>query len=89
MANFSLTMIRPNQAPQKDRQVCKGVCRNSANYCSFQNHGVLGLCFVKFKCSVMLLQDWVRWGVFAVIVGESTDSKGDNEKRQTHPELQD
>ena len=54
----------------------------------FQNDYVLGFIICEIF-TVITLQDWVGWGIFAVIPGYPRRANCDSQHLEAHPELQD
>ena len=54
----------------------------------FKNDYVLGL-FICEISTVITLQDWVGWGIFAVVPGYPRRANGDSQHLEARPELQD
>ena len=57
-------------------------------YCGAQNYSVSG--FIIFELfTVNYFQDWAGWGIFTVIPGNPRRMKGDSQRLEARPELQD
>ena len=54
----------------------------------FRNDYVLGG-IIREIFTVITLQDWVGWRIFAVIPGYPGRANGDSQQLEAHPELQD
>ena len=54
----------------------------------FKSDYVLGFLICEI-ITVIALQDWVGWGIFAVIPGHPQRANGDSQHLEARPELQD
>ena len=60
----------------------------SANTAEFKNDYLLGFIICEIF-TVIALQDWVGWGIFAVIPGSPRRANGHSQHLEALPELQD
>ena len=67
---------------------CQGKSRSSLVTVEFTNDYVLGFIICGIF-TVITLQDWVGWGIFAVIPGYPRGANGDSQHLEARTELQD